>query len=44
MDGMEIQVMEDIDNIVAAFQNDDDAKLMELSGQGDAPKITGLPR
>ena len=44
MDGMEIQVMEDIDNIVAAFQNDDDAKLMELSGQGDAPKKTGLPR
>ena len=44
MDGTEIQVMDDIDNIVAAFQNDDDAKLMELSGQGDAPKKTGLPR
>ena len=44
MDGTELQVMDDIDNIVAAFQNDDDDKLMQLSGQGDAPKKSGLPR
>ena len=40
----ELAVMDELDSIVQAFNTNDEAALMQASGQSSQPKQTGLPR
>lgn len=44
MDSNDLTVMDELDGIVSAFSNDDEAALMQASGQGNQTQRTGLPR
>jgi len=44
MDSNNLAVMDDLDGILSAFNNDDEAALMQASGQGNQTQRTGLPR